>query len=255
MYDVQPILVDDFAQGIDTSVWRIWGQEHDTYVGFDAGVIRDDNVTHQDGNMVISMTKRDKPKVFKGSPDIERNWDVGWVSLQPKYGFVHGAVEVEAIIPSAEYISAGVWGGIWSRPYNTKIGGEIDIAESFGHNGALAKHSRAESYTATVHFDQTGKNHKSAPNPAITTPLSTTYYKYGMAKTPDAIIFYLNRKEFFRVSRADNPEAFDKAFPPGEPFDLRFCIQAGGRWGGYTNHLTANKSELKIRKVTVWRHK
>lgn len=253
MIQQAPVLLDEFKNGIDPTIWKIWGVEHDTYVGFDRGVIRGSEVTYKDGNMIISMTKRDKPKTFQGSPNVARSWNVGWVSLQPKHGFVYGAYEVEAIIPAAKDVSAGVWGGIWSRPYNGKIGGEIDVAESFGHGGTLAKHSRAEGYTATVHFDQTGKNNKGALSPKAAHPISKTYNKYGVVKTSKEIIFYFNRKEFFRVNRSENPEAFDKAFPPNEPFDIRFCIQAGGQWGGYPNLNTAQRSELKIRKVTLWK--
>lgn len=250
---LDPTFVATFeGDTIDSSVWNVWGRKHDTYVGFDAGVIRGAEVTQKDGNLVVSMTRRETPKVFGGSPGVSREWDTGWVSLQPAYGFTYGAYEVEALIPAAEDISAGVWCGVWSRPYGGKTGGEIDVAESFGHNGREAKHSRAEGFTSTVHFDQSGKNHRNALSPVALKPLSTTFHKYGVLKTAEEVVFYFDREEIFRVKRSEDPAAFDKAFPAGVPFDIRFCIQAGGKWGGWPTEATAPRSELLIRKVTVW---
>ena len=77
---LDPTYVDTFAEGIDESVWKIWGKTWDDYVKYDRGVIRADQVTTESGELVISMDKRDTPRTFKGDPDTLRDWDTGWVS-------------------------------------------------------------------------------------------------------------------------------------------------------------------------------
>lgn len=252
---LDPTHVDTFENGIDESVWKVWGNTWDDYVKYDRGVIRADQVTTQDGELVISMTKRENPRTFNGDPDTPRDWDTGWLSTQPGYGFCHGAYEVEAAVPAAEYVSAGVWPAIWSRTFDKNIKGEIDVMEAFGHGGEGARPgaSMAEGFATTVHYTQDGSiKHKSRVVPDPLRPLSTAYHKYGVYKSPDEIIIYFDREEIHRVTRADNPEAFDAAFPPGAPLDIRLCIQAGGKWGGWPTETTAHHSEMRVRKVTIW---
>lgn len=252
---LDPTYEDAFTEGINENVWKIWGKTWDDYVKYDRGVIRADQVTTRDGELVISMDKRVTPRTFKGDPDNPRDWDTGWVSTQEWCGFVHGAYEVEAVVPAAEHTSAGVWAAIWSRTFDKSIKGEIDVMEAFGHGGEGARPgaSIAEGFTATVHYTQDNSiKHKSkvVDNPLRT--LSGTYHKYGVYKSPDEVIIYFDREEIHRVTRAENPTAFDAAFPPGVPFDIRLCIQAGGQWGGWPTNTTAHHSEMRVRKVTIW---
>lgn len=252
---LDPTYVDTFTDGIDESVWKIWGKTWDDYVKYDRGVIRANQVTTRDGELVISMGKRDTPRTFKGDPDNQRDWDTGWVSTQEGCGFVHGAYEVEAMVPAAANVSAGVWAAVWSRTFDKGIKGEIDVMESFGHEGAGARPgaSLAEGFTTTVHYTQDGSvKHKSKVIDNPLRPLSDDYHKYGVYKSPDEIIIYFDREEIHRVTRAENPTAFDTAFPPGAPFDVRLCIQAGGAWGGWPTAETAHHSEMRVRKVTIW---
>lgn len=252
---LDPTYVDTFAEGIDENVWKIWGKTWDDYVKYDRGVIRAAQVTTRDGELVISMSKRDTPRTFKGDPDNPRDWDTGWLSTQEAHGFVHGAYEVEAMVPAAAHTSAGVWSAIWSRTFDKNIKGEIDVMEAFGHAGDSARPgaSMAEGFTATVHYTQDGSiKHKSKVADKPLCPLSTAYHKYGVYKSADEVIIYFDREEIHRVTRVENPTAFDAAFPPGEPFDLRLCIQAGGAWGGWPTEATAERSEMRVRKVTIW---
>lgn len=252
---LDPTYVDTFAEGIDESVWKIWGKPWDSYVTYDRGVIRAAQVTTRDGELVISMDRRTTPRTFKGDPDTQRDWDTGWVSTQESLGFVHGAYEVEAMVPAAENVSAGVWAAIWSRTFDKNIKGEIDVMESFGYGGEGARPgaSVAEGFTTTVHYTQDSSiKHKSKLIDTPLRPLSADYHKYGVYKSADEIVIYFDREEIHRVTRAENPAAFDAAFPPGVPFDVRLCIQAGGEWGGWPTTETAHHSEMRIRKVTIW---
>lgn len=252
---LDPTHVDTFTDGIDESVWRIWGKTWDDYVKYDRGVIRAGQVTTRDGELVISMSKRATPRTFKGDPNTPRDWDTGWVSTYPPLGFIHGAYEVEAMVPAAENVSAGVWAAIWSRPFDKSVKGEVDVMEAFGHEGAGARPgaSMAEGFTATVHYTQDNSiKHKSKVVDNPLRPLSNTYHKYGVYKSSDEVVIYFDREEVNRVTRAENPTAFDAAFPPGVPFDIRLCIQAGGQWGGWPAECTAHHSEMRVRKVTIW---
>lgn len=252
---LDPTYVGTFAEGIDESVWKIWGKTWDTYVKYDRGVIRAGQVTTRDGELVISMDRRATSRTFSGDPNNPRDWDTGWVSTQETHGFTHGAYEVEACVPSAENVSAGVWAAIWSRTFDKNVKGEVDVMESFGHGGEGARPaaSLAEGFTTTVHYTQDGSiRHKSKVIADPLRPLSTAYHKYGVYKSSDEIIIYFDREEIHRVTRAENPTAFDAAFPPDVPFDIRLCIQAGGKWGGWPTAATAAHSEMRVRKVTIW---
>lgn len=252
---LDPTYMDTFTEGIDESVWKIWGKTWDDYVKYDRGVIRAAQVTTRAGELVISMDKRDAPRTFKGDPDNPRDWDTGWLSTQEAHGFIHGAYEVEAVVPAVANVSAGVWAAIWSRPFDKSVKGEVDVMEAFGHEGAGARPgaSKAEGFTATVHYTQDNSiKHKSKVVDNPLRPLSNTYHKYGVYKSADEIIIYFDRDEVHRVTRAENPTAFDAAFPPGVPFDIRLCIQAGGKWGGWPTAATAAHSEMRVRKVTIW---
>ncbi|WP_346924323.1 family 16 glycosylhydrolase [Rothia sp. (in: high G+C Gram-positive bacteria)] len=256
---LKPVYVDTFRNGINTNVWNVWGAKHDDYVTYDRGVIRGTQVSVRNNELVVAMSKRSSPRTFSGDPVTQRWWDTGWISTKPAYGITYGAYEVEAMLPTAPHISAGVWSGIWSRPFAAGIGGEIDPAEAFGHEGAETRHSRAEGFTSTVHFTQNRRlsrtadyRHSSKLSPATEKPLSTTFHTYGMFKSDQEIIIYLDRKEIHRITRADRPKAWGAAYPARTPFDLRICLQAGGNWGGYPTSRTALRSEIRVRKVTLW---
>lgn len=256
---LKPVYVDTFRNGINTKVWNVWGAQHDDYVKYDRGVIRGKQVSVRNNELVVAMSKRSSPRTFSGDT-TQRWWDTGWISTKPAYGFTYGAYEVEAILPAAANISGGVWSGIWSRPFSGASGGEIDPAEAFGHIGDQARESRAEGFTSSIHFTQNRAlaksnlqyKHSGKHSPKTDTPLSTHFHTYGMFKSDQEIIIYLDRKEIHRITRADRPKAWGAAYPARTPFDLRICLQAGGNWGGYPTSRTAQRSELRVRKVTVW---
>lgn len=252
---LDPTFVDTFEDGIDSTRWVVQGQKYDSYTSYDVGVIRAAQVDTEGGELRLHMTKRKEPRTFKGDPTTERWWDTSEVRLNPAFGFAHGAYEVEAAVPAAENVSAGVWPAIWSRPTRKGIPGEIDVMEAFGHGGTDAKPgaSLAEGFTATLHYTQDGSiKHRSRVVPDPLRPLSREFHKYGVYKGKDEVIIYFDREEVLHVKREDDPAAFDAAFPAGEPFDIRFTIQAGGKWGGWPNEGTAENSTMSIRKVTFW---
>lgn len=124
---LKPVYVDTFRNGINTKVWNVWGAQHDDYVKYDRGVIRGKQVSVRNNELVVAMTKRSKPRTFSGDTKTQRWWDTGWISTKPAYGITYGAYEVEAILPTAPHISAGVWSGIWSRPFASGVGGRLTL--------------------------------------------------------------------------------------------------------------------------------
>lgn len=262
--NLEPTIVETFEgkTSLDETIFTADGQptanySGETYVGYDWGVVKASQVRVQDGKMILSMDKRSTPKVFKGSPNKERWWDVAWVRTRGKVEFANGAVEVR----SRGAMYPGFWVGEWTRMANGALDGEIDFKEMFnrpGDNpkpGALQEdadgklHNR---YKTTVHFNYANKVSVGEFSPITPAKLDTEFHTYGFLKTDEEIIFYFEREEIFRVTRKGREAAWDAAFPKGEKMYLLECIQAGSEYYGKPPASNPDHLEYEVDSVTVW---
>ena len=252
-----PNWVEDFEgkTTVDETIFTADGKPKGTYNGEsyvleDWGVIREDQACIRDNQLVLSMTKRDNPKVFKSDPVQKERWhNTAWLRTRGKVELVQGAVEMVAKFPCPP----GFWAGGWARA--TVSQGEVDFFESpgrLGKNPNPAAHDLNNRYTATVHYKQDGTDKVGVESPITPANLGGDFHTYGFIKTAEEIIIYFEREEIHRVKRSDNPTKFDAAFPPGEPLYLLATTQAGSRWFGLPNDGTPDHCELVIERVTVW---
>lgn len=262
--NIEPTIIEDFTNktSIDETIFTPDGKptptySGETYVGYDWGVVKASQVRVENNMMILSMDKRTEPKVFKGSPDKQRWFDVPWVRTKGKVEFTNGAVEVV----SSGCPFPGFWFGEWTRMVNNKLNGEIDFREQFNppalnaSAGALNEHAKgllANRYKTTVHFNYAKKIQAGKFSP-ITPANLDGFHTYGFIKTDEEIIFYFEREEIFRVERKGREAAWDAAFPKGEKMYLLECIQAGSEYYGQPDpETTPDHLEYIVKEVRIW---
>lgn len=246
----EPVFEDRFeGSSVDLSKWRVRDRD---YVGYDWGYYFKDNVKVNNGNLVISMRKMDKPITTKDGKT--RAYSEGYIDSIGKHSIENGRWEMRAKLPCSPEISAGLWGGFWLRPDNTSIQGEIDIAEAYGSKTSTSKTTLDPSnrYEATCHFDQTGKNKAGKLSPAGS-HLKQEWHIYAVEKTPESITFFFDGTPFHTVTKAQYGDRFTKAFPPGAKWNMRLNFQAGSSyWGQVEESTDLNTADIVVDYIKVW---
>lgn len=249
----QPVFIDHFdGPSLDGSKWRVRDK---TYVGYDWGYYKKENVTVRDSALVLSMREMDTPITTRDGRT--RKYSQGYVDTIGKFSLENGRWEMRARIPASPEISSGLWGGFWLRPDDTTIQGEIDIAEAYGSKARDSKTSIDPSnrVEATCHFDQTGKNkaNKMSPKGSV---LKAEWHIYAVEKTPDAITFFFDGIPYHTVTKAQYGERFTKAFPPGAKWNIRLNFQAGNSYWGTVDETTdLSTADLLVDYIKVWDYK
>lgn len=230
----------------------------ETYVNFDWGVIKSSQARVEGSQLILSMDKRKTPKVFKGDKQQkERWWDTAKLRTLGKVEFERGAVE----IVSKGGCYPAFWFCHWARTVNPALDGEIDFREVFGLPGAGAADGALKEYEAgllvnrfktTVHFNYENKINVGKVSPLTPANCANDFHTYGFLKDDEQIIFYFEREEVFRVTRAENPARWDAAFPKGEKLYLLECTQAGSAYYGKPTEETPDHCEYVVDRVTVW---
>jgi beta-glucanase (GH16 family) len=161
--------------------------------------------TTKNGMLSITMTQRDG------------RWTSGLLSAADRRsrGFVQagGYFEMRAKLPGG----AGVWPAFWlgSNAPDGVAKPEIDILEYYGHD--------ATAYMATVHVWRDGRS-EFGDAIRISVPsgsLERDFHTYGVSISPEAVIFYLDRKEVGRMP--SRPEYMMPVYP-------MVNLAAGGGW-------------------------
>lgn len=266
--NIRPTTVEDFAgkTSIKETIFDPDGEPTRTYtgesyVGYDWGVIKSSQVRVENDMMILSMDKRETPKVFKGDPAKKERWfDVPWVRTRnhPEATFANGAVEVV----SNGNAAPGFWFGEWTRMLNDKFNGEIDFREQFNRPamnasaGAIDEDNKGlltNRYKTTVHFNYANKIHTGKFSPITPADINSDFHTYGFLKTDEEIIFYFEREEIFRVERKGREADWDAAFPKGEKMYLLECIQAGSDYYGQPDpETTPDHLEYAVKEVRIW---
>ncbi|RFU31185.1 hypothetical protein B7463_g5181, partial [Scytalidium lignicola] len=157
-----PVLMEDFSNGLDSSIWTKEVQCGGFGNGeFEETTNTDENIFIENGNLVIKPTLQDAALIEQqGVLNLTKdgtctstslhdcvsvtNFTSGTIINPVKSGRIntkagasikYGRVEVEAIMPVGDWL----WPAIWMLPVNDTYGGwprsgEIDIAESRGNN-------------------------------------------------------------------------------------------------------------------------
>lgn len=217
--DVNGTLIwsDEFdGSGINASNWSFetgdhgWGNNE--LQNYTAG----DNVSFEDGKLVITARKVNDDKVA-GSYTSARLVTLG------KKEFTYGRMEIRAKLPAG----TGIWPAIWMLGTNIEsVGwpacGEIDIMEYVGYQPNTV-HSTV--HTPSGYADKGNGSHKT---------LSTCeeeFHIYGLIWTADKLIFYTDSPDnVTHIYAPENKTAENWPFDKPHFFILNLAV--GGNWGG-----------------------
>lgn len=171
----------------------------------------------KEGNLILRGMVNDHP-----SRDTA-TYITGGIYSKDKYALLYGKVEIRAKLDNA----TGCWPAFWMLP-NSKTrkwpdDGEIDIMEHLNYD-TITYQTVHSGYTQTLGI-------KDNPRHSFTYPIDRFGYNvYGVEKTPDKIIFYVNDHktgEYPRI-KTDKPGQY----PFDTPYYILMDMQLGGSWVG-----------------------
>ncbi|MFD0977125.1 glycoside hydrolase family 16 protein [Salinimicrobium gaetbulicola] len=200
---------DNFdAASLDTNTWNIetgnnngWGNEEDQYYTAD-------NVTVQDGNLVITA----KAEAFN-----EYNFTSARITTKGNFDFTYGRVEVKAQLPSG----GGVWPAIWmlGADFDTAgwpATGEIDIMEYKGNEPNVIHGS--------LHFP--GNSGGDAVTESTTVAnVESDFHLYSVEWTEEKIVFLVDNVVYHEFANSND-------VPFNKDFFLILNVAMGGTFGG-----------------------
>ncbi|XP_070564349.1 beta-1,3-glucan-binding protein-like isoform X2 [Ptychodera flava] len=185
------------------------------------------------------------------------------------FSFKHGRVEVEAKMPTGDWI----WPAIWLLPkYNAYGGwpasGEIDIVEVRGNEQLYDSSGNSvgiDQMGSTMHWGPywplNGYERTHTTRYASTGTFGSEFHKYGLTWTEDSMTFYLDDQEILHVDPGKNGfweyGNFHKDAPNADnpwqgatklaPFDQEFYIIMNVAVGG-TNYFSDDFTNLPYSK-------
>lgn len=185
-----------------------------SYVGYDSGVNLKEAVTMGDSSAKIWLKKLATPVTYKDGK--LREWATGYIDTMGKFSAESFRLEYRAKQPASNPTHIGAWGGIWMRPNNTALLGEIDISESYGYTSGKQKVDISNRSEGTVHYGQQqgNKAKKNALIPVLGQNLADEYHTWAVEKTPAGIKFFFDGVEYLFVSSED--PRYQAALPAGE---------------------------------------
>jgi hypothetical protein len=199
----------DFESGsLDTDIWNIetgnnngWGNnEKQYYTG--------DNVTVEDGNLVITA---------RAESESGFDYTSSRITTKDNFEFTYGRVEVRAKLPGG----GGVWPAIWMLGGNFDdvswpAAGEIDIMEYVGNNPGEV--------LATVHYPGNSGGNGISGSTNVDNP-ETEFHLYSLEWTPEKLYFLIDDEVFHTVDNSAD-------LPFNQDFFLILNVAMGGNLGG-----------------------
>ena len=196
------------AASLDTDVWNFETGNNDGWGNQEVQYYTEDNVTVQDGNLVITA---------KAETINEFNYTSSRITTKDKFNFTYGRVEARAKLPGG----VGVWPAIWMLGSNIDevswpAAGEIDIMEYAGNNPGVVY--------GTLHYP--GNSGGNANGDVTNVPdAENEFHLYSVEWTPDNIYFLVDNVVYHSVENtADLPFHSD--------FFLILNVAMGGTFGG-----------------------
>jgi beta-glucanase (GH16 family) len=150
---------------------------------------------------------------------------------EDRFSFTYGYVEVRAKLPKGQ----GLWPAIWLMPSDHLSRPEIDIMEMLGHApDVLEMH---------YHFEVNGEKRSLGQDRKVA-DLSADWHDFAVDWGPEAIIWYLDGKEVWRIE--------EKAIISNEPMYLILNLAVGGEWPGDPDETTVFPARMEIDHVRIW---
>ena len=146
-------------------------------------------------------------------------------------------------------VAPGTWGAFWMMcgdvsgvDFGAEDGVEIDIIESIGNDWGACNHA--------LHWDGYGDAHKQVGSGELYYDLyDGNFHTFGLERTPEAYIFYIDGKESWRVTP-------DQCAPCPESGYMKLTIEAA-EWAGAGSDacISALPGEMLVDYVRVYREK
>lgn len=154
-------------------------------------------------------------------------------SLPPRLAYQYGFVEIRVRVPTGQ----GLWPAFWLLPQTHISRPEIDVMEILGHASDIAH--------MNFHFVDADGNRQSAGSSWTGPDFSEDWHIFALGWRPDALIWYVDKKEVWRYEDASNI--------PSEPMYLLMNLAVGGDWPGAPDESTLFPSHYDIDYVRVWK--
>lgn len=189
----------------------------------------EDNVSLEDGMLVIEARKEEKEGMPYTSGRIRTYKDDGTILFATTYGRVEARIKMPG--------GSGIWPAFWMLPASDKYGvwassGEIDIMEV---RGRLMNRSYG-----TYHYGQPWPGNKNAGGmykyPGGST--AADFHVYALEWEPGVLRWYVDDELFYEASSwwamgLDDEEPFPYPAPYDEPFYILFNLAIGGSFDEY----------------------
>ncbi len=175
---------------------------------------------------------RARPNPVKASDGNTYPYTSGMVSSHGKFSITYGYFEIRARMPKGK----GLWPAFWLLPQDGEWPPEIDVLE-------LLCQDTHTVYT-TLHYKTTDNPHLSSGSSIqAEADLSADFHRYGVNWTPDAITWYLDGQEIYRL----------KHNIPAQPMYILANLAVGGDWPGSPDAETVFPAYFEIDYIRVYR--
>ena len=184
--------------------------------------------------------------VLRAEWDAENNRvKSGAVRTNGRFWGDYGYYEASIKFP----VAPGTWGAFWmmcgdvsGEDFGAEDGVEIDIIESIGNDWGACNHA--------LHWDGYGDAHKQISSGELYYDLyDGNFHTFGLERTPEAYIFYIDGKESWRVTP-------DQCAPCPESGYMKLTVEAA-EWAGAGSDasISALPGEMLVDYVRVYREK
>lgn len=199
----------DFNSGsLDTAIWNYEIGNNNGWGNQEAQYYTDENVTVEDGNLIITARAEDTEGFDYSSSRI---------TTKDNFEFMYGRVEARAKMPSG----GGTWPAIWMLGANfDEVGwpetGEIDILEYKGNEPGVVH--------GTLHYPGRSGGNADSGTTTIENPESE-FHIYSMEWSPERIVFLVDGEVYHTYANSGDS-------PFNKDFFLIVNLAMGGTFGG-----------------------
>ena len=193
---------------LDTEIWNIETGNNNGWGNNEAQYYTGDNVTVEDGNLVITA---------RAEQEGDFDYTSARITTKDNFEFTYGRVEARAKLAGG----AGTWPAIWMLGSNfDEVGwpqsGEIDIMEYVGNDPGVVH--------GTVHYPGHSGGGGITGSTSVDNP-ETEFHLYSVEWTPENIYFLVDNKVFHTVPNLPD-------IPFNHDFFLILNVAMGGNLGG-----------------------